>query len=128
MNYADKIALARAGYSRAEIESMDTGSTTPAAAPEPAGKAAENPEPEAPPAPAEQAPAQVTAQVTEPMPQPHSIDDAMLQQILGGMSTLTAALQAANRAGVTGTTPPAEASGMDAIRAATARMMGQEVK
>lgn len=124
MNYADKIALAHAGYSRAEIEAMDTGAAAPAAAPEPAGKAAENPEPEAPPAPAEQAPAQVTA----PIPQPHSIDDAMLQQILGGMSTLTAALQAANRAGVTGTTPPAEASGMDAIRAATARMMGQEVK
>lgn len=119
MTYADKIALARAGYSRAEIEAMDPGT---AAAPATA-QTATPVEPEQDPAAGqeqaqtaepEQAPAPVTP---APVTPPQSLEMAMLQQILG-------AVQAGNRAGITGTTPPAAQSGMDVVKNATAQLMG----
>lgn len=113
MTYADKISLARAGYSRAEIEAMDT---SPAAAAQPT---APEPAPAAPePAPTQATPAEPeSTPVTQPAQTPQSLEASLLYQILG-------AVQAANRAGVTGTTLPAAASGMDAVRAATAHLAG----
>ena len=112
MNYDDKIALARAGYTRAEIEAMDASAAAPAAAPEPKPASA-TPEPAEPPAPAQQAPAQVTPNSQAPQ----SMEEQLLRQILG-------AVQASNRSGITGATAPAEQSGMDAVRAASASIMG----
>lgn len=113
MTYADKITLARAGYSRAEIEAMDASPATAAqpTTPEPTPAA---PEPAPTPAtPAEPDP----APVTRPAQAPQSLEASLLYQILG-------AVQAGNRASVAGTTPPAAASGMDAVRAATAHLAG----
>lgn len=113
MTYADKITLARAGYTRAEIEAMDNSpaTATQPTTPEPA-PAAPEPAP-APATPAEPEP----APVMQPAQTPQSLEASLLYQILG-------AVQAGNRAGITGTTPPAAASGMDAVRAATAHLAG----
>ena len=103
MNYDEIMCLARAGYTKDEINAMAAGAAAPEATTEPA----------APPAPAQPAPASVT-----PEPQAtQSMEEQLLRQILG-------AVQANNRAGITGATAPAEQSGMDAVRAASASIMG----
>lgn len=114
MTYADKIALARAGYSRAEIEAMDPGS---AAAPATAQTATPVEPEQAPAAGQEQDQATEPEQAPAPVTPPQSLEMAMLQQILG-------AVQAGNRAGITGATPPAAQSGMDVVKNATAQLMG----
>ena len=106
------MCLARAGYTKDEINAMAAGAAAPEAAPEPKPASAA-PEPAASPAPAVPTPAPVT-----PEPQaPQSMEEQLLRQILG-------AVQASNRAGITGATAPAEQSGMDAVRAASASIMG----
>ena len=122
MNYDEIMCLARAGYTKDEINAMAAGATTPAAAPEPK-PASTAPEPATPPAPAVPTPAPVTPAVPTPAPvtpaqqAPQSVEEQLLRQILG-------AVQATNRAGITGQTAPAEQSGMDAVRAASASIMG----
>lgn len=112
MNYEDILALVHAGYTKDEIAAM--GAAAPATpAPEP------EPEPAAEPseATAVQSPHAVPAAQT-----PVNATEQLLQQLLGGMSTLTAAVQAQNRAGITGVTPPK--SDADLAREATARLAG----
>ena len=111
MNYEDILALVHAGYTKDEIAVMGAAApTTPATpAPEPAGGPPETPAMQSPDAvPTAQPPVNATEQ--------------LLQQLLGGMSTLTAAVQAQNRAGITGATPPK--SNADLAREATARLAG----
>lgn len=111
MNYEDILALVHAGYTKDEIAAMGAAApTTPATpAPEPAGGPPETP--------AMQPPDAVSA--TQP---PVNATEQLLQQLLGGMSTLTAAVQAQNRAGITGATLPK--SNADLAREATARLAG----
>lgn len=110
MNYDDILALVRAGFTKDDIAAMGAAaSATPAPEPEPANVSPENPAVQSPDAvPTAQPPVNATEQ--------------LLQQLLGGMSTLTAAVQAQNRAGITGATPPK--SNADLAREATARLAG----
>lgn len=110
MNYEDILALVHAGYTKDEIAAMGAAApATPAPEPEPANVSPENPAVQSPDAvPTAQPPVNATEQ--------------LLQQLLGGMSTLTAAVQAQNRAGITGATPPK--SNADLAREATARLAG----
>lgn len=107
MNYEDILALVHAGYTKDEIAAM--GAAAPAPGPEPASVSPENPAVQSPDAvPTAQPPVNATEQ--------------LLQQLLGGMSTLTAAVQAQNRADITGATPPK--SNAELAREATARLAG----
>lgn len=109
MNYEDILALVHAGYTKDDIAAMGAAaSATPAPEPEPAA--------EPPEATAVQSPDAV------PAAQPVIATEQLLQQLLGGISTLTDAVQAQNRAGITGVTPPK--SNADLAREATARMAG----
>lgn len=110
MNYEDILALVHAGYTKDEITAMGAAApATPAPEPEPAAEPSETTTVQPPDAvPAAQPPVNATEQ--------------LLQQLLGGMSTLTQAVQAQNRAGITGATPPK--SNADLAREATARMAG----
>ena len=112
MNYDDILALVRAGYSKTEIDAMGPGAAAPAPVP-PAQQPDAPEQPKESPAPAvpPQAP-QVTATSTE----------ALLQQLFGSVNTLTQAVQAQNRATITGTTPAQTTE--EIARNATARMMG----
>lgn len=105
MNYEDILALVRAGYTKDEIAAM--GAAAPE--PEPANVSPKNPAVQSPDAmPTAQPPVNATEQ--------------LLQQLLGGMTTLTAAVQAQNRANITNATPPK--SNADLAREATARLAG----
>lgn len=112
MNYEDILALVHAGYTKDEIAAMGTAaSATPAPEPEPEpaadpSEASEVQSPDAVPA------ARSTVNATE----------QLMQQLLGGISTLTDAVQAQNRARITGETPPK--SNSDLAREATARLAG----
>lgn len=112
MNYEDILALVHAGYTKDEITAMGaaapTTPATPAPAPEPAAEPSE--------ATAVQSPDAV------PAAQPVNATEQLLQQLLGGISTLTEAVQAQNRAGITGETPPKSTA--DLAREATARLAG----
>lgn len=113
MNYEDILALVHAGYTKDDIAAMGAAaSATPAPEPEPAA--------EPPEATAVQSPDAVPA--AQPAAQPVIATEQLLQQLLGGISTLTDAVQAQNRAGITGVTPPK--SNADLAREATARMAG----
>lgn len=114
MNYEDILALVHAGYTKDEITAMGAAaSATPAApAPEPTAEPQETA--------AMQSPDAVPA--AQPAAQPVNATEQLLQQLLGGISTLTDAVQAQNRAGITGVTPPK--SNADLAREATARMAG----
>lgn len=109
MNYEDIVALVHAGYTKDDIAAMGAAApATPAPEPEP---------------PAE--PPETTAMRSPdavPTAQPVNATEQLLQQLLGGMTTLTAAVQAQNRAGITGATPPK--SNADLAREATARLAG----
>lgn len=112
MNYDDILALVRAGYSKAEIDSMGPGAAAPA--PVPPAQQPEAPEqPKEPPAP-----------TVPPQAQPLAATgtEALLQQLFGSVNTLTQAVQAQNRATITGTTPAQTTE--EIARNATARMMG----
>lgn len=112
MNYDDILALVRAGYSKAEIDSMGPGAAAPAPVPPAQQPAAPEPPKESPaPAVPPQTPP-VTATSTE----------ALLQQLFGSVNTLTQAVQAQNRATITGNTPAQTTE--EIARNATARMMG----
>lgn len=121
MNYEDILALVHAGYTKDDIAAMGAAaSATPAPEPEPAAEPPEATAVQSPDAvPAAQPAAQSAAQ---PAAQPVIATEQLLQQLLGGISTLTDAVQAQNRAGITGVTPPK--SNADLAREATARMAG----
>ncbi len=116
MNYDDILALVRAGYSKTEIDAMGTG----AAAPAPVSPAQQ---PEAPEQPKE-SPAPAVPPQTPPVTA--SSTEALLQQLFGSVNTLTQAVQAQNRAAITGTTPAQTTE--EIARNATARMMGVSEK
>lgn len=91
MKISEKVALARAGYSKAEIEAMEAPAQNPAPAP-----AVQNPviPQQVPPT---VAPATVQNQQTTPPAQPGGQYDgleALLQQILQGQQASTQAMQA----------------------------------
>lgn len=111
MNYEDILALVRAGYNKDDIAAMGAAApTTPATpAPEPAGGPPETP-------------AMQSADAVSATQPPVNATEQLLQQLLGGMSTLTAAVQAQNRAGITGATPPKSNAAL--AREATARLAG----
>ena len=129
MNYDDILALVRAGYSKAEIDAMGSGAAAPApvqpvqTAPQKAASARIT-QPQQP-APAQPAPAQpVPVAVAEQMegPQEYNGIEQLLQQLFGSVNTLTQAVQAQNRATITGATPAQTTE--EIARNATARMMG----
>lgn len=118
MNYDDILALVRAGYTKSEIDAMGAGAAETAPLqteqlPRVSDQTKEAPPPAVPsPAPAEPAAPAAPASSTE----------ALLQQLFGSVNTLTQAVQAQNRAAITGTTPAQTAE--EIARNATARMMG----
>lgn len=112
MNYEDILALVHAGYTKDEIAAM--GAAAPATP-------APDPEPDPAVEPSETTAVQSTDAVPAAQP-PVNATEQLLQQLLGGMSTLTQAVQAQNRAGITGVTPPK--SNADLAREATARLAG----
>lgn len=97
MNYNEILELVRAGYTRDEINAMQA----PAPAPQPEPPAAD-PQPEPVAAP------------------PATETEKLLRELLGGMSTLTKAVQAGNRANITREEPPDR---QQAAGAATARII-----
>lgn len=104
MNYDDILALVRAGYSKTEIDAMGPGAAQQPAAPE---QPKESPAPTVPP---------------QAQPLSATSTEALLQQLFGSVNTLTQAVQAQNRATITGTTPAQTTE--EIARNATARMMG----
>lgn len=112
MNYDDILALVRAGYSKTEIDAMGSGAAAPAPVPPAQQPAAPEP-PKESPAPAVPPQAQPLAATST---------EALLQQLFGSVNTLTQAVQAQNRAIITGTTPSQTTE--EIARNATARMMG----
>ena len=116
MTYDDIVALARAGYSKAEIDALVAGAAVPATVPpaqQPAQQPAEPEQPKESAAPAVQ---------TQAQPVAASSTEALLQQLFGSVNTLTQAVQAQNRATIIGTTPAQTTE--EIARNATARMMG----
>lgn len=116
MNSDDILALVRAGYSKDDIDSMAAG----AAAPPPVLTAQQPAAPEQP----KEAPA--PAVPTQAQPVAATSTEALLQQLFGSVKTLTQAVQAQNRASITGTTP-AQTTEEIALNA-TSRMMGVSEK
>lgn len=112
MNYDDILALVRAGYSKEEINSMAAG----AAAPPPVAPAQQSAAPEQ----LKEAPAPSVPPQTQPVAATST--DALLQQLFGSVNTLTQAVQAQNRANITGNAPAQTVD--DIAKAATARIMG----
>lgn len=112
MNYDDILALVRAGYSKTEIDAMGSGAAAPAPVPPAQQPAAPEP-PKESPAPAVPPQAQPLAATST---------EALLQQLFGSVNTLTQAVQAQNRAAITGITPAQTTE--EIARNATARMMG----
>ena len=107
MNYNEILELVRAGFTRDEINAMQA----PAPAPQPEPPAAD-PQPAEPPA-------------ADPQPEPVAAPPAtetekLLRELLGGMSALTKAVQAGNRANITREEPPDR---QQAAGAATARII-----
>ena len=126
MNYDDILALVRAGYSKTEIDAMGSGAAAPAPVPPAQQPAAPEQQPAAPeqqPAAPEQ-PKESPAPAVPPQTPPvtASSTEALLQQLFGSVNTLTQAVQAQNRATITGTTPAQTTE--EIARSATARMMG----
>ena len=119
MNYDDILALVRAGYSKTEIASMGFGAAAPAPVPPTQQPAAPEP-PKESPAPA--VPPQAQAQPPQAQPLAATSTEALLQQLFGSVNTLTQAVQAQNRAAITGITPAQTSE--EIARNATARMMG----
>ena len=117
MNYDDILALVRAGYSKTEIDAMGSGAAAPTPVPPTQQPAAPMP-PKESPTPA------VPPQAQPPQAQPLAATstEALLQQLFGSVNTLTQAVQAQNRATITGTTPAQTTE--EIARNATARMMG----
>lgn len=106
MNYNEILELVRAGYTRDEINAMQDP------APAPQSEPPADPQPAEPPA-------------ADPQPEPVAAPPAtetekLLRELLGGMSTLTKAVQAGNRANITREEPPDR---QQAAGAATARLI-----
>ena len=111
MNYDDILALVRAGYSKDEINDMAAGAAAPPPVP-----------PEQPAA--REQPREAPAPAVPPLAQPVAATstEALLQQLFGSVNTLTQAVQAQNRANITGYAPAQTVD--DIAKAATARIMG----
>lgn len=113
MYYDDILTLVRAGYSKAEIGAMAAGAAAPSAP--------SKQRPEAPAA-SQKPPAQQPA-VQAPAQQPAATStEALLQQLFSSVNTLTQAVQAQNRANITGNAPAQTVD--DIAKTATARVMG----
>lgn len=112
MNYDDILALVRAGYSKDDINAMAAGAAAPPPVP-PVQQPAAPEQPKEAPAPAVPPQAQPVAATST---------EALLQQLFGSVNTLTQAVQAQNRANITGNSPVQTAD--DIAKAATARIMG----
>ena len=130
MNYDDIVALARAGYSKTEIDAMVAVPENPAlAAPaqQPSAPAQQPSAPAQQPSAPKQ-PKESTAPAVQAQAQPVAATstEALLQQLFGSVNTLTQAVQAQNRANITGTTPAQTTE--EIARNATARMMGATEK
>ena len=119
MNYDDILALARAGYSKDEINAMAAGAAAPPPVPPEQPKEAPEQPKEAPEQPKE-APAPAVPPQAQPVAATST--EALLQQLFGSVNTLTQAVQAQNRANITGNSPVQTAD--DIAKAATARIMG----
>lgn len=116
MNYDDILALVRAGYSKTEIDAMAAGAAAPPPVQPPVQPAAPE-QPKEAPAPAVPPQAQPVAATST---------EALLQQLFGSVNTLTQAVQAQNRANITGIAPAQTVD--DIAKAATARIMGVSEK
>lgn len=113
MNYDDILSLVRAGYTKSEIDAMGAGAAeTTTVQTEQLPRVPDQTKEAPPPAVPSPAPAEPAATSTE----------ALLQQLFGSVNMLTQAVQAQNRAAITGTTPAQTAE--EIARNATARMMG----
>lgn len=112
MNYNEILELVRAGYTRDEINAMQAPAPAPQPEPPAADPPAADPQPAEPPA-ADPQPEPVTAP-------PATETEKLLRELLGGMSTLTKAVQAGNRANITREEPPDR---QQAAGAATARLI-----
>ena len=111
MNYDDILALVRAGYTKDEINAMAAGAAAPTPVP---------PEQPAAPEPPREAPAPAVPPQEQPVAA--SSTEALLQQLFGSVNTLTQAVQAQNRANITGNSPAQTVD--DIAKTATARIMG----
>lgn len=115
MNYDDILALVRAGYSKTEIDAMGPGAAAPVPVP-----TAQHPAAPAAPEQPKESPAPAVPPQAQPLAATST--EALLQQLFGSVNTLTQAVQAQNRATITGTTPAQSTE--EIARNATARMMG----
>lgn len=112
MNYNEILELVRAGFTRDEINAMQD--PAPVANPQPEPPAQQPSEPPADPQPADPQP-------EPPAQQPPATEtEKLLRELLGGMSTLTKAVQAGNRANITREEPPDR---QQVAGAATARII-----
>ena len=115
MNYNEILELVRAGFTRDEINAMQD--PAPLANPQPEPPAQQPPEPPADPQPEPPADPQPEPPAQQP---PATETEKLLRELLGGMSTLTKAVQAGNRANITREEPPDR---QQVARAATARII-----
>ena len=113
MNYEDILALVRAGYTKSEIDAMGDGAAETAPV-----------QTEQPPAVPDQTKEAPAPAVPSPTPAAPAVTgtEALLQQLFGSVNMLTQAVQAQNRATITGNTQAQTAE--EIARNATARMMG----
>ena len=121
MNYNEILELVRAGFTRDEINAMQAAPAEPAEPAVPAAPA----EPAVPAAPAEPAVPAAPAEPAVPaapaaQKPPATETEKLLRELLGGMSTLTKAVQAGNRTNITREEPPDRQQAADA---ATARII-----
>lgn len=113
MNYNEILELVRAGFTRDEINAMQVPTPAPQSEqPAPQSEQPADPRPVEPPA-------------ANPQPEPVAAPPAtetekLLRELLGGMATLTKAVQAGNRANITREEPPDR---QQAAGAATARII-----
>ena len=112
MTYNEILELVRAGFTRDEINAMQAAPAEPAETAAPAEPA----ETAAPAEPATPAPEPALTVQTPPATE----TEKLLRELLGGMSTLTKAVQAGNRTSITRDEPPDRQQAADA---ATARII-----
>lgn len=124
MNYNEILELVRAGYTRDEINAMQDPApapqSEPPADPQPAEPPAADPQPEPAAAPPATETKKLLRELFSAAEPPATETEKLLRELLGGMSTLTKAVQAGNRANITREEPPDR---QQAAGAATARII-----